>query len=247
MSLRLIRCEQCEKEMATRYQRQRFCSDKCCRAHYRKLKPALLQCPVCKSNFAPSWPTQVYCSPICRERNEHPISAPRVCAECGITYIPTRNVAIQRFCSTRCRLQAKRKRLSPTKTREEKPQRLRREDRPLRHCRECGRELLPVNGQRPRSCYCSEACRAIGAQKVAAAYYRRMTKQCIARSAANQANFSPRPCAHCGAEPAEKHHPDYNKPLEVVWLCRRCHQRLHDALRHNSRATSREVFVGAGK
>jgi hypothetical protein len=29
------------------------------------------------------------------------------------------------------------------------------------------------------------------------------------------------PCAVCGSE-AEAHHPDYSKPLEVVWLCH-CH------------------------
>lgn len=28
----------------------------------------------------------------------------------------------------------------------------------------------------------------------------------------------PQPCEVCG-EKAEAHHPDYSKPLEVVWLC----------------------------
>jgi hypothetical protein len=35
------------------------------------------------------------------------------------------------------------------------------------------------------------------------------------------------PCAECGAEHTEGHHPDYNRPLYVVWLCRDCHRALH--------------------
>lgn len=35
------------------------------------------------------------------------------------------------------------------------------------------------------------------------------------------------PCEHCGAEPADGHHPDYDRPLAVVWLCRRCHLAVH--------------------
>jgi len=34
-------------------------------------------------------------------------------------------------------------------------------------------------------------------------------------------------CQICGKEGTEPHHPDYNKPLEVVWLCRSCHKYLH--------------------
>jgi hypothetical protein len=34
------------------------------------------------------------------------------------------------------------------------------------------------------------------------------------------------PCA-CGNPKSEAHHEDYSKPLEVVWLCRRCHIDLH--------------------
>lgn len=35
------------------------------------------------------------------------------------------------------------------------------------------------------------------------------------------------PCSKCGSLEAEKHHDDYTKPLEVVWLCRSCHLELH--------------------
>ena len=35
-------------------------------------------------------------------------------------------------------------------------------------------------------------------------------------------------CAECGpVAKVEMHHPDYSKPLEVVWLCSPCHKRLH--------------------
>lgn len=36
------------------------------------------------------------------------------------------------------------------------------------------------------------------------------------------------PCSSCGSEKAEKHHSDYSKPLDVTWLCRHCHSRLHN-------------------
>ena len=35
------------------------------------------------------------------------------------------------------------------------------------------------------------------------------------------------PCANCGAMPSQAHHPDYSKPLLVVWLCGKCHQAEH--------------------
>ncbi len=31
------------------------------------------------------------------------------------------------------------------------------------------------------------------------------------------------PCGVCDSEKTEAHHPDYSKPLEVVWLCQKHH------------------------
>src|SRR4051794_38080208 len=39
------------------------------------------------------------------------------------------------------------------------------------------------------------------------------------------------PCDRCGATPADAHHPDYTKPLDVRWLCRDHHTELHNARR----------------
>lgn len=35
------------------------------------------------------------------------------------------------------------------------------------------------------------------------------------------------PCHICGAENVEAHHPDYSRPLDVVWLCVRHHRLVH--------------------
>jgi hypothetical protein len=49
------------------------------------------------------------------------------------------------------------------------------------------------------------------------------------------------PCERCGATesadggPINGHHEDYDKPLEVIWLCRRCHARRHMELRREAK------------
>jgi len=34
-------------------------------------------------------------------------------------------------------------------------------------------------------------------------------------------------CERCGGIAQHKHHPDYSKPLEIIWLCALCHKKEH--------------------
>ena len=43
------------------------------------------------------------------------------------------------------------------------------------------------------------------------------------------------PCKICGNEKTEAHHPDYNYPLNIVWLCDRCHKDVHNKIREENR------------
>lgn len=38
-------------------------------------------------------------------------------------------------------------------------------------------------------------------------------------------------CERCGDEKSVAHHEDYDKPLDVVWLCQPCHKQRHKELR----------------
>ena len=39
------------------------------------------------------------------------------------------------------------------------------------------------------------------------------------------------PCTRCGEEKSLAHHEDYDKPLEVMWLCQPCHKQRHKELK----------------
>ena len=61
----------------------------------------------------------------------------------------------------------------------------------------------------------------------------RMRARHMVRAAVQRGELVPQPCEQrlpggrmCGALPTEAHHEDYDKPLDVVWLCKRCHDRL---------------------
>ena len=47
------------------------------------------------------------------------------------------------------------------------------------------------------------------------------------RSALRRGLIQRGPCEECGAERTDGHHDDYDKPMEVRWLCRRHHRAVH--------------------
>ena len=61
--------------------------------------------------------------------------------------------------------------------------------------------------------------------------YRKNPAPYIARAKVQRAlrsgKLTKTPCECCGEEKVQAHHHDYDKPLEVQWLCRKCHTTHH--------------------
>ena len=54
------------------------------------------------------------------------------------------------------------------------------------------------------------------------------THSLVAKAIKEGKLIKPTECSRCGKEGwVEGHHKDYSKPLEVEWLCRKCHRGIH--------------------
>lgn len=58
----------------------------------------------------------------------------------------------------------------------------------------------------------------------------------LVKRALNKGILQKGPCSICGALNVEAHHPDYSRPLFVVWLCKKDHHKIHKDLR------AKEIF-----
>jgi hypothetical protein len=56
---------------------------------------------------------------------------------------------------------------------------------------------------------------------------RRQTAHTAVAKAIRNGVLTRMPCERCGAVKSEGHHEDYDKPLDVMWLCRPCHKQRH--------------------
>lgn len=55
----------------------------------------------------------------------------------------------------------------------------------------------------------------------------KMNARWMANKAVLSGKLIKKPCEVCGNIKVDGHHKDYFKPLEVVWLCRKCHLAEH--------------------
>lgn len=56
---------------------------------------------------------------------------------------------------------------------------------------------------------------------------RRMKCHNAVHRALRNGSLVPKDCAVCGSEKSVAHHEDYDKPLDVIWLCQAHHKQLH--------------------
>lgn len=80
--------------------------------------------------------------------------------------------------------------------------------------------------------------RAKAAQAISAAWRKADSRRTKAHNAVTRAirkgSLVRCPCVRCGEEKSLAHHEDYDKPLEVMWLCQPCHKQRHKELKEES-------------
>ena len=54
-----------------------------------------------------------------------------------------------------------------------------------------------------------------------------------------------KPCRDCGAEKVQIHHEDYTDPLNITWLCQKCHGALHGKRRREAAHQARLAELAA--
>lgn len=101
-------------------------------------------------------------------------------------------------------------------------------------CEHCGAEFVPAKPSR-RFCSkrCSNSSRIYGITSYPGLYNR-----------LQKLYPEPQPCVECGAPGQHRHHPDYDKPLEIVWMCAPCHRRVHQLGKHGKGGGRQRPGVG---
>lgn len=93
-----------------------------------------------------------------------------------------------------------------------------------RQCKQCRRNReIALRESNPTK---FRARKADASRKSIAKHYKRTIARYTVNNAIRAGKLIPTPCVVCG-ETAEAHHPDYDAPLDVVWLCRTHHREAH--------------------
>lgn len=63
--------------------------------------------------------------------------------------------------------------------------------------------------------------------KINTRYPKHMEARRLLAKAVKRGDITRQPCIVCGDRKSEGHHPDYSKPIDVIWLCRKHHAMIH--------------------
>jgi len=117
-------------------------------------------------------------------------------------------------------------------------------DSPRFNCLYCGNEFTPKKNGRHQK-FCKSACRGTYWKNHNKLKNRahRLVYKAIKRGTLNPNSV----CKKCDLKcKTEAHHADYNKPLEVSWLCGKCHRTFHhSAQAENPPPKSRSLCLGS--
>ena len=102
-------------------------------------------------------------------------------------------------------------------------------------CVECNRENVKESGKKTPERVATNKRRS-GRKNAASKKERRLvvTKgndlADMVRKAVGSGVLAKLPCFCCGSLSSEGHHPNYDEPLSVVWLCRKHHLEIHNGI-----------------
>ena len=98
----------------------------------------------------------------------------------------------------------------------------------LTNCSKCGNDNGRINQR-----YC-KSCHSAYMRENRLKHSQLNNEQKLKSNARSYANvykrrgiLIPMPCQICSNSIVEMHHSDYNKPLDITWLCRMCHLDEH--------------------
>jgi hypothetical protein len=96
-----------------------------------------------------------------------------------------------------------------------------------------------MGGRKPTCCRCGKL-----KERIRRAYCRACENLYQRQLRKRHPLLRQRPCRHCGESRTERHHPDYARPLYVIWLCRPCHLKLHANKRRRARHHVKQARKG---
>jgi hypothetical protein len=102
-------------------------------------------------------------------------------------------------------------------------------------CYRCGKLKERTSESYCRACSALRLRRWRKAHPLTPEQRRRHNARALARVYWLRGKLLQKPCRHCGDANSQRHHPDYSRPLFVIWLCRPCHLKLHAAKRKRQR------------